>query len=37
MMKPTNGSAPHVDGFIAQLVVHRAGIAKVMGSSPVEA
>ena len=36
-IKPTNCSAPNVDGFIAQLVEHRTGNAKVMDSNPVEA
>ena len=34
--KPTNRPAPNVDGFIAQLVEHRTGNAKVIGSNPVE-
>ena len=29
--------APNVDGFTAQLVEHRTGNGKVMGSNPVEA
>ena len=32
----TNLSAPNVDGFIAELVEHRTGNAKAMGSIPVE-
>ena len=37
-MKPYRlGPAPSVDGFIAQLVEHRTGNAKVMGSNRVEA
>ena len=36
-IKPINWPALNVDGFIAQLVEHRTGNAKVIGSTPVEA